>query len=57
MITNTNAELELYNIDEEMIYWSHHSKNFDREQVLALLTERPENVEFGLEKHDQLQFG
>ena len=46
-ITGTKAELELYDMNEEMLYFSIFSKQYNKESTLSNITNNSANVEFG----------
>jgi hypothetical protein len=55
--TGTNAELQVYDMDENMLYFSAVKNDFDKIEVLGKLTEVPEKVEFGFEQNGKSILG
>jgi hypothetical protein len=55
--TGTNAELQIYDMDENMLYFSAVKNDFDKIEVLGKLTEVPEKVEFGFEQNGKSILG
>jgi hypothetical protein len=55
-ITGTNAQLEIYNVKESMLYFT-LAKNEDKDLVLRMITSSPEKVEFGSEDKSRIHLG
>lgn len=56
-LTGTKAELRVYNLDEDMLYFSIPVEQFNEQTTLANLTKRPNLVEFGKLQGDRLFLG
>lgn len=56
-LTRTKAELRVYNLDEDMLYFSVPAEQFNEQTTLANLTKRPDLVEFGKLQGDRLFLG
>lgn len=56
-VTGTTAELEIYDMDENMLYFSAVKTDFDKIVTLGKLTENPEKVEFGMEANGKSILG
>lgn len=56
-VTGTNAELEVYDMQEKMLYFSVSKNDFQRDSLLDRLTEDPSKVEFGAEDNGRVKLG
>jgi hypothetical protein len=56
-ITGTAVKLELYNKDEEMLYFSIATDKFDKTTTLSKLTKNPQDVEFATLSEGVLKLG
>lgn len=56
-VTGTNAELQVYDMQDKMLYFSVDKNGFERETLLSKLTEKPDAVEFGAEDNGRVKLG
>ena len=56
-ITGTEADLKLYDMDEQMLYFAINKKDFDSAKTLSLLTIDPPTAEFGFEQNGDVFLG
>lgn len=56
-VTGTNAELQVYDMQGKMLYFSVEKNGFHRDSLLNKLTENPERVEFGAEDNGRVKLG
>lgn len=55
-LTGSRATMELYMVDEDMVYFSVPTSQFDRRETLSSLTEKPESAEIGQQQGNGLFF-